>query len=147
MGRCVPTENIYMQHHLHTPQPVPDTVPSPPPDTIPLSDPDMVPPPLPITPEPVPPEIIEPPVPSEHKRIRELGAPPSPKAGGQDQPRESPGVAQNSVPTETATGDPAVDAVEEVRHNPVSKGSNYGFGTPAEGFGQRRQVLDKPKSP
>jgi hypothetical protein len=39
------------------------------------------------------------------------------------------------------------EELDQVRRNPASEGSNYGFGTPAEGFGQNRHGADKSKSP
>lgn len=65
-----------------------------------------------------------------------------------DRASESARAAQTSVPAEPATDTPAADESEEldrVRRNPASEGSNYGFGTPAEGFGQKRHCPDKPK--
>lgn len=67
-----------------------------------------------------------------------------------NQPRDSPGAPQTSVPAGPAKRKPAVDESDEedqARRNPVTEGSNYGFGTPAEGFGQRRHRTDNPKSP
>jgi hypothetical protein len=63
------------------------------------------------------------------------------------QPRVSPGSSRTSVPAEPAKPGDESEELDQLRRNPVSEGSNYGFGTPAEGFGPKRQRTDHPKNP
>lgn len=71
---------------------------------------------------------------------------PPPMKPPMNPPGDTPGVAQTSVPKK---GKPAAAESEEqdlLRRNPPSEGSNYGFGTPAEGFGPRHRT-EKPTRP
>jgi len=65
-----------------------------------------------------------------------------------NQPGESPGATPPSVSNEPEKTNPTVDereALDQARRNPASEGSNYGFGTAAEGFGPRRHSTDTPE--
>jgi len=82
--------------------------------------------------------------------MKEATQPPPESNPQGGQTRKSPGATQTFVPAEPPKNKPAVDESEEsdqIRRNPVSEGSNYGFGTPAEGFGPKRHRTEKPKTP